>query len=126
MKPASLIRGLSILFWLALVFTLVMALLPKLPQVLLPGGDKVAHMAAFAALSLLAALAFPRRRMIELFAAMAALGAAIEVLQMIPALNRDAELVDWVADCAASLVVLVLCRTMQWIYVGVRSGPGDQ
>lgn len=115
MTRQILLKGLSALFWLALVFTLVMALLPKPPQVPLPGGDKVLHMAAFAVLSLLAALAFPRRRMIELFAGLAALGALIEVLQMIPVLHRDAEFADWVVDCAAIAVTLVLGQTIQWL-----------
>jgi hypothetical protein len=33
---------------------------------------------------------------------------------MIPALHRDAELGDWIADCAASLVVLSLCEAARW------------
>ena len=115
MSRQIFLKGLSALFWLALVFTLVMALLPKPPQVPLAAGDKVLHMAAFAVLSLLAALAFPRRRVIELFAGLAALGALIEVLQMIPALRRDAEFADWVADCMAIAVMLLLCRVLQWV-----------
>lgn len=98
------------LFWLALAFTLVMALLPKPPTP--PGldaGDKVQHVLAFAVLSLLATFAYPRRRLVDIFAAMAAFGALIEVLQLIPALGRDAEFMDWVADCAATLAVLALC-----------------
>ena len=114
MKPTNLFGGFAVLFWLALAFTLVMALLPKPPAVPLPGGDKFQHMAAFAVLSLLAWLAFPRLRFVELFAAMAALGALIEILQMIPALHRDAQLGDWIADCAASLVVLSLCEAARW------------
>ena len=96
------------LFWIALVFALVMALLPQPPS--LPGtsSDKTQHMIAFAVLSLLAALAYPQLQLGEIFIAMAALGALIEVLQLIPALGRDAEFMDWVADCAASLVVLAL------------------
>lgn len=115
MTRQILLKGLSALFWLALLFTLVMALLPKPPQVPLAGGDKVLHMAAFAVLSLLAALAFPRRRVIELFAGLAALGALIEVLQMIPVLHRDAEFGDWVADCTAIAVTLVLGQTIHWL-----------
>lgn len=104
--PPKLAAG---LFWLAAAFTLVVALLPE-PLTPLPfeAGDKVQHMLAFAVLSVLAAAAFPRRRLLELFAAMALLGGLIEVLQMIPALHRDAEVLDWVADCAASLAALVI------------------
>ncbi|AOL93014.1 hypothetical protein [Porphyrobacter sp. LM 6] len=98
------------LFWLALAFTLVMALLPQPPA--LPGtlSDKVLHVIAFAVLTLLAALAYPERRLGEVFLAMAALGALIEVVQLIPHLGRDAEWADWLADCGAVLAVLALVR----------------
>lgn len=109
-----------VVFWAALGFTLVMALLPAPPALPVEAGDKTLHMIAFAVLSLLASLSFPRRRVIELFVWMAALGALIEVLQMIPALHRDAELGDWVADCAASLAVLVLCRGIEWVFARRR------
>ncbi len=103
--PPKLAAG---LFWLAVAFTLVVALLPEPPTPLpFEAGGKVQHMLGFAVLSVLAA-AFPRRRLLELFAAMALLGGLIEVLQMIPALHRDAEALDWVADCAASLGALVI------------------
>lgn len=108
-------------FWAALAFTLTMALLPKPPALPLEAGDKTLHMIAFAILSLLATLSFPRRRVLELFVWMAALGALIEVLQMIPALHRDAELGDWVADCLASLVALVLSRLARWLFEAIRA-----
>lgn len=67
----NLIRGLVVLFWLALAFTLGMALLAALSKALLIGGDKTLRVTAFVALTLLARLAFRRRRLIELFAALA-------------------------------------------------------
>jgi hypothetical protein len=72
MKPANLFGGFAVPLWPALAFTLVMSLLPKPPALLLPGGDKFQHTAAFAVFSLLAWLAFPRWRIVELFPAMAA------------------------------------------------------
>lgn len=112
-KWAVIARG---VFGAALAFTIVLALLPAPPALPVETGDKVMHMIAFAVLSLLAFLSFPKRRIIELFAWMAVLGSLIEVLQMIPALHRDAEFADWVVDCAASLVVLILCRTVRWLF----------
>lgn len=112
------------LFWLALAFTLVMALLPKPPAVPMAPGDKLQHMAAFAVLSLLSAIAFPRRRPVELFAAMAACGALIEVLQLIPALHRDAEFADWLADCSASLAALTLHQAARWMGARLGRQPG--
>lgn len=63
MKTAPLLRALAVLFWLALGVTLVMALLPRPPVAALGLNDKLQHMAAFAVLSLLAWLAFPRQRL---------------------------------------------------------------
>jgi len=124
MKSHYLAGILAVLFWLATLFTLVMALIPAPPAMILAASDKVMHMAAFAVLSLLAALAFPRRRAIPLFAGLAALGGAIEILQMIPDLRRDAELADWLADCAAIAVVLVLCRAAQRL--GAEPAPEEE
>lgn len=115
MNREAFSKAAAALFWLALAFTLVMATLPQPPQLSMQPGDKVMHMAAFAALSLLAWLAFPRQRVGVLFAWLVALGAVIEVLQLIPALHRDADVVDWLADCGASLAALAFCQIVQWI-----------
>ena len=45
-----------------------------------------------------------------LFAWLAAFGAAIELFQALPALHRDAEVLDWLADMAAAAVALGLVR----------------
>lgn len=116
MKTAPLVRALAVLFWLALAVTLVMALLPRPPVAALGLNDKVQHMAAFAVLSLLAWLAFPRQRLSVLFLTLAAIGGLIEILQMIPALHRDADLKDWIADCLAIAAVLGLCGSLRWIW----------
>jgi hypothetical protein len=100
-------------FWLALAVTLVMALLPNPPT--MRATDKMQHMAAFAALTFLAALGFPRLRLRVIFAWMAALGLAIEVLQMIPMLHRNAQASDWLADCTATAATLLLCGTLRWL-----------
>ena len=107
---------LRLAFWLALAVTLVMALLPNPPA--MPGRptDKVQHLAAFATLTFLAALGFPRLRLRVVFVWIAALGLAIEVLQMIPTLHRDAQASDWLADCAATAATLLLCGTRRWLF----------
>lgn len=115
MKTAPLLRALAVLFWLALAVTLVMALLPRPPVAALGLNDKFQHMAAFAVLSLLAWLAFPRQRLRVLFFALAAIGGLIEILQMIPALHRDADVKDWIADCLAIGGVLLLGGVWRWI-----------
>ena len=107
-------KVLPVVFWLTLVFTMVMALLPQPPAVL-EVNDKLQHMAAFAALTLLAAVSFPKPRYRRIFVAMAALGAAIEVMQMIPSLQRDAQVSDWLVDCAAIIAALLLCAVIRWL-----------
>ena len=47
---------------------------------------------------------------------LAALGLAIEVLQMIPTLQRDAQAADWLADCAATAATLLLCGALRWLF----------
>ena len=96
------------LFWAATVFTFVMAVLPHPPNI--PGhpSDKVQHMAAFATLALLGSSAFSRRSWVALLVALSFFGAAIEVVQAIPWLHRDSELLDWVADTVAAGVVLLI------------------
>lgn len=95
---------------MAAAFAFVMALLPKPPQ--LPGepGDKIQHMLAFFTLGSLAAAGWRRSSLAALFVPLALLGGAIEVFQMIPALHRDAEWLDWAADMAACAVALVAVR----------------
>jgi hypothetical protein len=109
-------RLLRLAFWLALSVTIVMALLPNPPALPVQANDKVQHMAAFAALTFLAALGFPSLRLRVIFVCMAALGLAIEVLQMIPALHRDAQASDWLADCAATAATLLLCGSLRWLF----------
>ncbi len=116
MKSAALLRTLAVLFWLALCLTLVMALVPRPPVGALGVNDKVQHMAAFAVLSLLAWLAFPRQRRWVLFLTLAAIGGLIEILQMIPALHRDADVKDWIADYVAIAAVLGFCGGLRWIW----------
>jgi hypothetical protein len=96
------------LFFAAALFTLVMALLPRPPQ--LPGhpSDKIQHIVAFATLAALGAWAFPRLRPLSLVVGLSLFGAAIEIAQAIPALHRDSDILDWAADTIAVIVILLL------------------
>ncbi len=95
-----------ILFWLALVFAVTMAVLPHPPE--FPGkpSDKFQHMLAFATLAVLGVLGYPRVPKTAVAAGLVLVGAGIEIVQMIPSLHRDAELMDLVADTFAILAVL--------------------
>jgi hypothetical protein len=98
------------IFWAAAAFAFVMAVLPHPPEV--PGhpNDKLQHIAAFAALSLLGSFAYPRTALTKLLLWLSLFGAFIEVVQAIPALHRDSDPLDWLADTAAVTVVLLLVR----------------
>ena len=108
-------RIVRIAFWLVAVFAFVMAVLPHPPQ--LPGApsDKVQHIAAFLVLGCLASFAFPCTSPVYLAAGLSLFGAMIEVVQMIPSLNRDGDPVDWLADTAAAGLMLIFLR---WSRVG--------
>jgi VanZ family protein len=97
-------------FWAAAVFAFVMAILPHPPQ--LPGepSDKLQHMAAFATLGVLGAWAHARTALLQLLAGLSLFGAFIEVVQAIPALHRDSDVKDWIADTVAAATVLLVIR----------------
>ena len=104
-------RWLRPLFWLLLAFALVMALLPKPPQLPIDRfGDKFEHMLAFAALAGVANLGWRHIPAWRIALQLSAFGALIEVLQMIPSLHRDSDARDWVADTAAILVATLIAR----------------
>lgn len=98
-------RALRVVFWLAITVAFVVAIWPK--PIIVPGApnDKIQHILAFLFLTALGSAAYPRNAL-KLGLGLAGLGALIEIVQAIPALNRDAELLDWIADVAAVLAVL--------------------
>ena len=99
------------LFWLLAGFSLIMALLPKPPSMPIDRfGDKFAHMLAFAVLTVVARLAWPRTPIWIAALLLSLYGAAIELLQTIPALHRDSDARDWVADTAAIALALLLAQ----------------
>jgi len=107
MIPVSLRR---LLFWAAAIFAFVMAVVPHPPE--LPGepSDKIQHIAAFATLALFGAWAYARFPLLQLLVGLSLYGALIEVVQAIPALGRDSDVKDWIADTAAAALMLVLVR----------------
>ena len=97
-----------LLFWAALLFALVMALSPR-PPITVEVMDKWQHMAAFGALTVLACAAWPHAPLVRIAERLSFLGAMIELVQSIPALHRDCDIMDWVADTAIIVgVVLVV------------------
>jgi peptidoglycan/LPS O-acetylase OafA/YrhL len=109
---------LRIAFWAACLFAFVMAVLPHPPM--LPGkpSDKLQHIFAFLVLAVLGWLAYPEMKKRELLLGLMAFGAVIEIVQAIPALHRDSDPFDWLADTAASLTVFVIIAA--WGYFHAR------
>ena len=89
-----------------------MALLPQPPA--LPGSpsDKLQHMAAFAVLAWLGAAAYRGLPLLRLGLLLSGVGLFIELAQLIPALNREADLVDLIVDMAA--IALALAGVALW------------
>ncbi len=65
-------------------------------------------MAAFVTLSALAAASFPHASLLRIGERLSFMGALIEVVQNIPALHRDCDIMDWLADTLAVAVTLIL------------------
>ncbi len=98
---------LRVLFWSALVFAVVMAVLPHPPQI---GhvSDKYQHVAAFGTLTLLATAAYPRAELLRIAERLTLVGAVIEVVQSIPWLHRDCDIMDLLADVAAIAIAIAV------------------
>ncbi|MEO6093606.1 MAG: hypothetical protein ABIT04_13760 [Novosphingobium sp.] len=105
-RLAPLVR---IAFWVAMVFAITMAVLPKPPHLgLEPLGDKVQHMIAFGVLALLAQTGFNGTPRWQIAERLSFLGAMIELVQSIPALHRDCDIKDWIADTVVVVIVTAL------------------
>lgn len=100
-------------FWSAAVFALVMALLPQPPNLPFEPSDKFQHGVAFMTLAALATCAYPKISLLRIGVALCLFGAAIEFFQMIPALHRDAQVSDWIADAAAIVATLILVAVLR-------------
>lgn len=105
-KPRTALAA-RLLFWAALVFALVMAWLPHPPQPL-PMQDKFQHMLAFGTLTILAVAGYPRAELLRIGERLSFVGALIEVVQNIPALHRDCDIKDWLADTVVIIAVLMV------------------
>ena len=113
-----------LLFWLALIFAVVMAELPKPPHLPIDRlGDKLTHMLAFATLAAFAALGFPTADRWRIAERLSFLGALIEVVQSIPALQRDCDIRDWIAD---TLAIVVVTAVMGWLLDRLRRNGARQ
>ncbi|MEO6339900.1 MAG: hypothetical protein ABIO39_07685 [Caulobacteraceae bacterium] len=70
--------------------------------------DKARHFSAFAVMTTSAILAFPSMRLVVIAGLLSLAGAAIEVIQGLPMVSRDADVLDWVADSVAIAMVMAV------------------
>lgn len=87
-----------LVFVAAVVFTLYAALAPGDDTAGLIPWDKAKHFIVFYGLTFLAAMALPKSRWWKIAAVLLAFGVAIEILQGLPIVGRDADVFDIVAD----------------------------
>lgn len=127
-------------FWLTLVFTVVMAIIPDPTPVAgtsagmgaASGGgpgalaallaplqrlgeidDRLQHIIAFATMAALAAAAFPGTPLVRLAERLSFFGAVLELVQALPFVHRDCQLEDWLFDSAAVFAVLYAVQLMR-------------
>jgi hypothetical protein len=97
----------QLLFAAATLFAVTMALLPHPPQVPIE-GDKYQHMLAFGVLTILCVMAYPEAQLLRIGERLSFLGAMIELVQSIPMLHRDCDIMDWAADTSIIIGVLAI------------------
>ncbi|CAN5421486.1 hypothetical protein BH10PSE15_BH10PSE15_02110 [soil metagenome] len=103
-----------LLLWAAIVFAVTMAVLPHPPHMPIDRfGDKFEHVTAFAVISALAAFASPRFPLARIGERLSFRGALIDVVQSVPALHRDCDIRDWIADTMAIAVVLLVAGSFR-------------
>lgn len=111
------------LFWCALAGATILAILPQPPQLPTDNlGDKFNHILAFVVLTALAWLGWPSAPRLRVVLGLSLLGGLIELVQAIPALNRDADPADWVVD---TLAVLAITALMAVAARGKAPDPGQ-
>lgn len=101
-------------FAAAVVVTLYFALIaPGGPLGLESLSDKVLHLLTFAILTGLARLAFPGASAFWIFFGLVLFGGGIEVVQGLPRVSRDSELLDLVADCVGIVSMATIMQIVQ-------------
>jgi hypothetical protein len=113
-KISTLLRLAQVVFWTALIFTFVSAVLPPKHVIHIFKWDKAEHFLAFYVLTGLAVAAFPRAHLFVIVVALSAFGAFIEFVQGLSFVGRDRDIQDWVTDTMAIGVALAPMLLVWW------------
>lgn len=100
--------ALKALFWIGALVGLLLALVPTPPALLAGIPDKAQHFIGFSTLALLATLAYPRVALPVIGLGLSAFGLVIEILQSLPGIDRDADLMDGVVNALGIVSILIL------------------
>ncbi len=111
-------RLFRVLFVAAMIGAVILALLPAVDDPFATLWDKLKHAITFGVLAGLAAFGWRDSPLLPIGERLSFLGALIEVFQSIPALHRDCEPKDWVADTLAIVAVLAVVKLS-----GLRERP---
>lgn len=118
-------RFLKPLFWVALAFTFYSAVAPAGQAPALHWWDKAQHMIAFAVLTLLAAGGYRARPLGAIAAALLGFGVAIELVQGLAVVGRDASVADVVADgVAIAATTLIALPLRRWLATTIEAEGG--
>ncbi len=113
-RDERLRAALRALFWIAAAGAAVMAVLPHPPRLPTDAwGDKFHHVLAFTVLAALAAAGWPRAAAWRMIGWLSLFGAGIEAVQAIPALHRDSDVRDWMADTLAVAAVMAVAALVR-------------
>jgi hypothetical protein len=113
-KVQTLLRLAQLVFWAAVIFTFVCAVLPSQHVIHIFKWDKAEHFLAFYVLTGLAVAAFPRANLFVIVVALSAFGAFIEFVQGLSFVGRDRDFQDWVTDTVAIGVALAPMLLVWW------------
>lgn len=113
-KISTLVRLARLAFFAALIFTFVSAVIPPKQSLQIAPWDKAEQFIAFYVLAVLAAAAFPRRKLWVLAALLSGFGALIEFVQGLDIVGRDRDFWDWAADTIAIAGALAPMLLVRW------------
>jgi aminopeptidase YwaD len=105
--------------WAAVILALTLSPAPELPQVkwiTIPHADKIVHAVLFGVLYILLMRGLMKQRAPDVYSRyvlwtiviVILYGAATEILQAILPTGRDADVMDWLADCAGTGLAFIL------------------
>lgn len=110
-----------------MAFTFVMALLPAPIRLTSGLSPLMTHVVAFTFLATALSLAYPRTNLIVLSLGLTLLGGLIELAQMIPILEREASIRDWLADIIGiSIGLFGIHLARHWRHTRIAKAAGQR